>query len=234
MRLDPCRVFAGNASRGLAAAICERLKSPLGDCDVSRFEDGEVSVRFNENIRGGDVFIVQATGAPGGQPHGAAGHARRGQARLGAAGDRGAAVLRLRAPGPQGPAARADLGQAGGEPDHRGGRGPRAHHGSAQRADPGLLRHPVRSPLRRAGAGGSLPAQADQRSDGGRAGHRQREDGARLRQASRRGAGAGGQAPPAPGLGRGHEPDRRGRGPATWCCSTTSSPPRARSARPRK
>ena len=64
MRLDPCRVFAGNASRRLAAAICERLKTPLGDCDVSHFEDGEVSVRFNENIRGGDVFVVQATGAP--------------------------------------------------------------------------------------------------------------------------------------------------------------------------
>jgi ribose-phosphate pyrophosphokinase len=62
--LDPCRVFAGNASRKLAQAICEQLNSPLGDCDVSRFEDGEVSVRFNENIRGGDVFVVQGTGAP--------------------------------------------------------------------------------------------------------------------------------------------------------------------------
>jgi len=62
--VDPCRIFAGNASRKLAQAICDRLQVPLGDADVSRFEDGEVSVRFNENIRGGDVFIVQATGAP--------------------------------------------------------------------------------------------------------------------------------------------------------------------------
>jgi ribose-phosphate pyrophosphokinase len=62
--LDPCRVFCGNASRRLAQAICDKLKVPLGDADVSRFEDGEVSVRFNENIRGSDVFIVQATGAP--------------------------------------------------------------------------------------------------------------------------------------------------------------------------
>jgi ribose-phosphate pyrophosphokinase len=62
--LDPCRIFAGNASRGLAGAICEKLKVPLGDAEVTRFEDGEVSVKFNENIRGGDVFIVQATGAP--------------------------------------------------------------------------------------------------------------------------------------------------------------------------
>jgi ribose-phosphate pyrophosphokinase len=62
--LDPCRIFAGNASRQLAADICENLKVPLGDAEVSRFEDGEVSVRFNENIRGSDVFIVQATNAP--------------------------------------------------------------------------------------------------------------------------------------------------------------------------
>jgi len=63
-RLDPCRIFSGNASRPLALAICERLKVPLGDAEVARFEDGEVSVRFNENIRGSDTFIVQATGAP--------------------------------------------------------------------------------------------------------------------------------------------------------------------------
>ncbi len=62
--MDPCRIFAGNASLSLAQAICSRLKTPLGDAEVSRFEDGEVSVRFNENIRGSDVFIVQATGAP--------------------------------------------------------------------------------------------------------------------------------------------------------------------------
>ena len=62
--MDPCRVFAGNASRELAAAICRNLQVPLGDVEVGRFEDGEVSVRFNENIRGGDVFIVQTTGAP--------------------------------------------------------------------------------------------------------------------------------------------------------------------------
>jgi len=62
--LDPCRIFAGNASRRLASAICEHLEVPLGDVDVTRFEDGEVSVRFNENIRGSDVFIVQSTGAP--------------------------------------------------------------------------------------------------------------------------------------------------------------------------
>src|SRR5437867_4533474 len=62
--MDPCRLFAGNASRRLAVSICENLNVPLGDAEVSRFEDGEVSVKFNENIRGSDVFIIQATGAP--------------------------------------------------------------------------------------------------------------------------------------------------------------------------
>jgi ribose-phosphate pyrophosphokinase len=62
--MDPCRVFAGNASHKLAQSICQTLKVPLGDVEVDRFEDGEVSVRFNENIRGSDVFIVQATHAP--------------------------------------------------------------------------------------------------------------------------------------------------------------------------
>jgi ribose-phosphate pyrophosphokinase len=62
--VEPCRVFAGNASRELAKKICDKLNTPLGDCTVGRFEDGEVSVKINENIRGSDVFIVQATGAP--------------------------------------------------------------------------------------------------------------------------------------------------------------------------
>ena len=57
--MDPCRIFAGNASQRLAQSICDRLQVPLGDVDVGRFEDGEVSVRFNENIRGSDVFVVQ-------------------------------------------------------------------------------------------------------------------------------------------------------------------------------
>ena len=62
--MDPCRIFSGSASQQLTQSICTRLKVPVGDVVVSRFEDGEVSVRFNENIRGGDVFIVQSTNAP--------------------------------------------------------------------------------------------------------------------------------------------------------------------------
>jgi ribose-phosphate pyrophosphokinase len=62
--LDDCRIFTGNANHALAKSICKKLGVALGDVLVSRFQDGEVSVRFNENIRGSDVFILQATGAP--------------------------------------------------------------------------------------------------------------------------------------------------------------------------
>ena len=58
---DPCRIFAGNASRKLADPICEALKVPSGTstCRASK------TARFRQvqrNIRGSDVFIIQATG----------------------------------------------------------------------------------------------------------------------------------------------------------------------------
>ena len=44
--MDPCRIFSGTASHKLTSAICKRLKVPVGDAVVSRFEDGEVSVQI--------------------------------------------------------------------------------------------------------------------------------------------------------------------------------------------
>lgn len=58
------KVFAGNAVPELANKIASRLYIKLGDADVGRFSDGEVSVMINENVRGSDVFIIQSTCAP--------------------------------------------------------------------------------------------------------------------------------------------------------------------------
>lgn len=58
------KVFAGNAIPELASKIASRLYIKLGDADVGRFSDGEVSVMINENVRGSDVFIIQSTCAP--------------------------------------------------------------------------------------------------------------------------------------------------------------------------
>jgi ribose-phosphate pyrophosphokinase len=58
------KVFAGNSNPALARAICDRLSKKLGDCTVSAFADGEVSLFLGEPVRGTDAFIVQSTCKP--------------------------------------------------------------------------------------------------------------------------------------------------------------------------
>ena len=58
------KIFAGNAHPELANRVVDRLRVEIGDANVSRFSDGEVSVEINENVRGKDVFIIQPTCAP--------------------------------------------------------------------------------------------------------------------------------------------------------------------------
>lgn len=58
-------VFSGRANQDLAEEICQYMKVPLGRCSVKDFSDGEVYVRLGENVRGGDVFVIQPTCSPG-------------------------------------------------------------------------------------------------------------------------------------------------------------------------
>ena len=58
------KIFAGNASKKLAQAICEHLDLKLGKMEVGRFSDGETSVNIQESVRGCDVFVVQTTNTP--------------------------------------------------------------------------------------------------------------------------------------------------------------------------
>ncbi|HTM09271.1 MAG TPA: ribose-phosphate pyrophosphokinase [Verrucomicrobiae bacterium] len=62
---DDLKIFAGNSNLALAREICEQLKIPLGDAVVETFSDGESKVEVKENVRGGDVFVVQSTCSPG-------------------------------------------------------------------------------------------------------------------------------------------------------------------------
>lgn len=57
-------LFAGNSNLGLAREISDALKIPLGKISLDRFKDGEVCCQIQENVRGGDVFIVQSTCSP--------------------------------------------------------------------------------------------------------------------------------------------------------------------------
>ncbi len=62
--MDNVAVFTGNANPGLASSICEHLGIKLTDVLVSRFSEGEIRVKIQENIRGKDVFIIQSTCPP--------------------------------------------------------------------------------------------------------------------------------------------------------------------------
>ncbi|HSV73425.1 MAG TPA: ribose-phosphate pyrophosphokinase [Chthonomonadales bacterium] len=58
------KVFAGSANPNLAHAIADRLGLRLGDLRISRFADGETYVKFEESVRGADVYVIQPTCPP--------------------------------------------------------------------------------------------------------------------------------------------------------------------------
>lgn len=53
-------LFSGNANKSLAKEVADYLHIPLGDSFITKFNDGEVQIVINENIRNKDVFIIQS------------------------------------------------------------------------------------------------------------------------------------------------------------------------------
>lgn len=62
--MNKLAVFSGNAHPQLAKDICKYLKIKLSDALVTRFSEGEIRVKIEENVRGKDVFVVQPTCPP--------------------------------------------------------------------------------------------------------------------------------------------------------------------------
>ena len=58
------KLFAGNSNPVLAKRIADALDLTLSDCVCKKFADGEISVSFNETVRGCDVFLIQSTCCP--------------------------------------------------------------------------------------------------------------------------------------------------------------------------
>ena len=58
-KAEKLHIFSGTANRELANEIAENLDLSLGDVEITRFPDGEIFVKYLQNIRNGDVFIVQ-------------------------------------------------------------------------------------------------------------------------------------------------------------------------------
>jgi len=58
------KIFSGNANPKLAEEICRQLSCDMGKSFPERFSDGEFNFQIDENVRGGDVFLIQPTCPP--------------------------------------------------------------------------------------------------------------------------------------------------------------------------
>ncbi|MFC2134038.1 ribose-phosphate diphosphokinase [Bacteroidota bacterium] len=57
-------IFSGGSNLELAEKMARFINLELGLIELKRFSDGEIWVKFKENLRGRDVFIVQSTHPP--------------------------------------------------------------------------------------------------------------------------------------------------------------------------
>lgn len=64
MPLNDFMIFAGSSNLPLAQKIARNLGKELGVLEMKRFSDGEIWVKYGENIRGREIFIVQSTNPP--------------------------------------------------------------------------------------------------------------------------------------------------------------------------
>ena len=64
MTHDRLLLFTGNANPALATEIAGHLDMEVGNCMVKQFADGEIYLQIQENVRGGDVFVIQPTCTP--------------------------------------------------------------------------------------------------------------------------------------------------------------------------
>lgn len=58
------KIFTANSNKGVAEQIAIALGLPMGQSEVTKFSDGEISVSIKESVRGSDVFVVQSISHP--------------------------------------------------------------------------------------------------------------------------------------------------------------------------
>jgi ribose-phosphate pyrophosphokinase len=58
--LRDLKLLTGNSNPDLAREIAQYIGQDLSHAIVTTFSDGEIRVRIEENVRGGDVFIIQS------------------------------------------------------------------------------------------------------------------------------------------------------------------------------
>jgi ribose-phosphate pyrophosphokinase len=62
--INDLKVFSGRSNPNLSERITDYLSIPLGELTIKNFADGELRIKYGENIRGKDVFIIQSTNSP--------------------------------------------------------------------------------------------------------------------------------------------------------------------------
>ena len=60
----PIALFAGRSNPALAKGIADAYGLPLGRVTLKDFADGEIYVRYEDSIRGADVYLIQSTNPP--------------------------------------------------------------------------------------------------------------------------------------------------------------------------
>lgn len=58
------KIFSGTESKYFAEKVAAAYGAKLGDLAIQRFSDGEITVNFDESVRGCEVFLIQSTFPP--------------------------------------------------------------------------------------------------------------------------------------------------------------------------
>ncbi len=58
------KILSGTSNLKLSKDISKQLKLKLVNTNIKRFNDGEIYIEINENIRGNSVFVIQSTSNP--------------------------------------------------------------------------------------------------------------------------------------------------------------------------
>ncbi len=65
MGLYKQKIFSGSSNLKLAQEIAQLANNKLGDISIKKFSDGELWIKYGENLRGNDIYIIQSTNPPG-------------------------------------------------------------------------------------------------------------------------------------------------------------------------
>ena len=58
------KILSGTSNLKLTKEICSKLKTKLVNTNIKRFNDGEIYIEINENIRGNSIFLIQSVSSP--------------------------------------------------------------------------------------------------------------------------------------------------------------------------